>query len=669
MASEWSYDGPIIEDPVTFERYLEVKYPDFDPTTFDDLDLQCEFCLHQLEKEGSQAALRSCENTTHSRKVIKAYKSKVLHNLLRNDKDPELFGKSEDEIEAIVENKALEFIVENSPVHWAQHELNKEPYWYQKFLLDCTSKRKAVMMGRRAGKSFTLSVLALWVAATRAYDTRKDGRHSVMIIAHSISSVNGLWGEINGLIDASTTLKHQIKKRLESAPKKLVFNNGSEITLYVGQGDGVRGQTSNAIFIDEADYCSPTILPAIKPIVLSNKNTLLWYSSTPTGEKTDFYRYVTDKSQGYKSYIVPSYVSEVWSGQLDLEFRTEFTKTQYEHEILAEFGDPEMGVYRREYVHEALSLRQYSYRDCEVANYDRNYRVMGVDWNPTKGVQLLVLEWVQEENDDGYLKTIHKDTIAPDKYTMHAGVERVLKVMQSWGVNHVYVDRGAGEMAIEHMLIKGEQNPALRIKDKLVAVDFSKKVEVLQPGSYEVDKKHTKPLLVKLSTQFLERGKVAFPEEEAPGKSDGNADDITKDTLCDQMLQFRIEKYSASGIPKYVDENDHLIVCWICAIFGFVQQRTNLLDYRRKSKSQIIMQPSPAQRSFDTPARKEFAKSMQTKTADIVANITAQEKPDVMYTSGPDTGYARVALPNPSRRTNLGSGSRSNIGGSGRGNI
>lgn len=86
-------------------------------------------------------------------------------------------------------------------------------------------------------------------------------------------------------------------------------------------------------------------------------------SSTPTGKRGTFYNMCNDPSMGYSEHYVPSTKNPNWSQTMEDQFRAELTPSQYEHEVLAEFGTEEAGVFNKERLDEAMHQKYYTYND------------------------------------------------------------------------------------------------------------------------------------------------------------------------------------------------------------------------------------------------------------------------------------------------------------------
>lgn len=84
-------------------------------------------------------------------------------------------------------------------------------------------------------------------------------------------------------------------------------------------------------------------------------------SSTPTGKRGTFYRMCRDESFGYVEHFHPSMHNPNWCKEMEDRFHSEFSDIQYEHEILAEFGTEEAGVFNKDRVDAAMHQEFYAY--------------------------------------------------------------------------------------------------------------------------------------------------------------------------------------------------------------------------------------------------------------------------------------------------------------------
>src|SRR5690606_21833652 len=133
----------------------------------------------------------------------------------------------------------------------------------------------------------------------------------------------------------------------------LELHNGSIIRGFTagtksgGNADNVRGQDANMLVFDEADYLGRKDIDSAMSIVTNHPNATVWMSSTPTGKRERFYE--TCLSSRWKEYHFASNENPLWTKDLEADFREALTEVGYKHEILAEFGEQEQGVFQNIY--------------------------------------------------------------------------------------------------------------------------------------------------------------------------------------------------------------------------------------------------------------------------------------------------------------------------------
>lgn len=135
-------------------------------------------------------------------------------------------------------------------------------------------------------------------------------------------------------------------------------------------------------------------------------------SSTPTGRRDIFYRACTDRSFGYTAYHIPSQRSPLWTEDMEIRARAEFTQQEYEHEVLAEFGTEEMGVFNKDaldlarrqlfYTYESLNrLQEHALEGKQkplMFLFDRERRA------PQSLIRTLGVDFVTESYDSDIIK-------------------------------------------------------------------------------------------------------------------------------------------------------------------------------------------------------------------------------------------------------------------------
>lgn len=302
--------------------------------------------------------------------------------------------------------------LKEDPVYWARvflisnnAAIHKYGPWvardYQEEMLRDKSVRKVYRCGRRTGKSETMIVEGLH----KAY-THKNFR--ILYVTPYENQVNLIFTRMRELIHDSPLLKQEVVK-MKNSPYTVELKNGSTIlgfTTGASSNSGaasIRGQRADAIFMDEIDYMAENDYSTVAAIAGERVDISICASSTPTGKRSTFYRMCTDPSFGYHQHFHPSMDNPNWCKQMEDQFRSEMTDSQYEHEILAEFGTEEMGVFNKEKLDLAMTFDYYAYneltdmqqRKCKeegswptiyaygkdrIAPYNP-FRCCGIDWD------------------------------------------------------------------------------------------------------------------------------------------------------------------------------------------------------------------------------------------------------------------------------------------------
>lgn len=150
-------------------------------------------------------------------------------------------------------------------------------------------------------------------------------------------------------------------------------------------------------YMNDSDFDNVTALAAERP------NIGITCSSTPTGKRSRFWQICTDPKLGYSLHYHPSTHNPNWNEKMEAEFRSQLSETGYQHEVMAEFGTEDAGVFNKLCVDRATQFDNYAYNQltvlqrskCERDNsfpkvlmampgeaYTPNtFRTIGVDWD------------------------------------------------------------------------------------------------------------------------------------------------------------------------------------------------------------------------------------------------------------------------------------------------
>jgi hypothetical protein len=501
----------------------------------------------------------------------------------------------------------LEIEIRSDPVKWAYWKL-KDPKgrpwkarWYQKKMLRDImngTRRIAARMGRRVGKTETMVVFCLWYAF-------HHNNARLLIATPYEHQVRLIFMRLNELIDGCDELLESIKSRTKN-PFIIQFNNGSAIMGFTvgatsGQsGASVRGQRADWLFLDEIDYMDRDGIDAVTAIALEDPARIgIWCSSTPTGKRGFFYDICTNPDTGYTAYHFPSMVNPDWDEKMEAELRATMTEQGFIHEVLAEFGEETIGVFKKEAVELAKSQYLYSYRELNVwekeqyakqgynmddivyiGPYTINkpappaYRIIGVDWDKYgAATQIVVTEF-----DELWKKfrVAYRAEITRGEFTLDNAVKKIIELNEIYDPKFIYIDRGFGEYQIEMLRLHGREHPHTGLDRKVKGIHFGSKIEIRDPATREVDMKDVKPFMVNQTAILLERNQILLSPFD--------------DMIWKQFMDYQVVKVTQNGRPVYTSENEHALDAFMLTILGFTlefPEITKILEEIRVARTSI----------------------------------------------------------------------------------
>lgn len=327
-------------------------------------------------------------------------------------------------------NEALEFIVCESPILWAKVYLGWEARDYQDLILtQAKSVRSLVLrLGRRLGKTDSMCVLMLWFGYTQI-NKGLNNQYDILIITPYETQVDLIFKRLKQLIDGSPMMKQMIKRDIHH---KLELENGTVLTgLTAGSKSGngaanTRGQRADVIVLDEVDYMgSDQITNVINIRNEEPERIRVIAASTPSGKHEEYYKWCTGASHRYapnsddmKNYKFNGYEyvnnssgngwteifapSIVNKGLLKVndetnrtyieDLRSELTEMRFVQEVMAEFGEEELGLYKERFIQSAIKRgimidHKYTteYTDSELKQFLKKnpptIKLLGVDWD------------------------------------------------------------------------------------------------------------------------------------------------------------------------------------------------------------------------------------------------------------------------------------------------
>ena len=328
----------------------------------------------------------------------------------------------------------------------------------------------------------------------------------------------------------------------------------------------VRGQHGQMLVFDEADYLAPADMEAALSVTTNYPDATVWMSSTPSGKREKFYQLCMSK--GWKEYYLPSTANPMYDEHQDRKFRETLSSISYKHEVLAEFGEQEEGVFQNVLVQAAK--RDYKYGSLPYQNTWR-YTV-GVDWNDTKnGTTIAVLGFNPSRNR---FVLVDRYIVSKEGWTQLSACQKIAEVNRLWNPMSIYIDAGYGGTQWEILRkfgydalrdpTKGAAHPDAKIPHILKQYDFGSRIDTRDIFTGMPLKKDAKPFLVETTVRRFEAQDFEFPS------SDNN--------LEAQLLGYIIDRITPTGRPVYraSDEvaGDHLLDAVMLSIVAFVLEAT-----------------------------------------------------------------------------------------------
>lgn len=449
------------------------------------------------------------------------------------------------------------------PVLWAQVELGEVPRWYQVDMLRNKSKRKVSRCGRRIGKTWTMCIHILWYAFTH-------GKSRQVIATPYEAQITLIFDQLRKLIDKSPALQQSVAYNRRN-PQYIELKNGAWIKGFTAgtksgaEGGSLRGQGADWIYLDEVDYMSDADFETIYAIALEAPERIgVWASSTPTGRRGMFWKMCTNKDMGWHEFYYPTMVNPEWSPSMEKELRGMFSDVAYQHEVLAEFGDETIGVFKKEFIDRAKQPYNYVNKVAHKA-----HRTIGVDWDKYgDATQIIVTEYDPTANDFGAFKIINRIEIAKGQFTLDNGVRKIIELNQTYDPDYIYVDRGYGEYQVEMLHKFGLENKETGLAEKVKGIAFSSSLDIRDPVTKVIEKKPVKPFMVNQLNLLLERNRIWLSESD--------------DMVWKQMENYQVVRVSTNGQPIFTSGWEHSLDAFMLSILGFVVNMPELAQIIEK---------------------------------------------------------------------------------------
>lgn len=448
--------------------------------------------------------------------------------------------------------------------------------------------------------TFTMSIKAIH----HAYTTEDA---YVLIACPYETHVTNIFQEIRKLIKKSPEISRSVVRDKKN-PHEIEFGNGSKIVGFTSgarsgsKGDSVRGQTPTMIVLDEVDRMTDEDLDSIMGARFSNPLGIkLIVASTPTGRRQKFFNWCVTaqggrvqvppgrySANGWTTFYYPSSVNPNWhvvdpetgmTVEEELRNSGELSEQGWIHEVLAEFGEETVGVFRKTDINNALV--SYKYYSKNEAPSKPGIRTMGVDWDKyaDTGTNIVVTEYDEEVQK---FKVIYREEIARGEWTFDNAVKRIIKLNELYDPAWIYIDRGMGEYQIETLRKHGQKYPETGLLTKVVPIHFSENREVRDPVSRTVEKKPAKPFMVNQTELLLSRGKIILNENDRD--------------LVRQFNNYSVVRITQSGMPQYTSVDEHILDAFMLSILAFAEKMPEYTQTLYKPKAATMIAGVPLAR-------------------------------------------------------------------------
>lgn len=443
---------------------------------------------------------------------------------------------------------------------------------YQATILRCSSQYKAFRLGRRLGKTEAIVIVTLFNAFVKPGLPEDEGC-KIIVIAPYQTQVDLVFKRIEELLKSNPSASNAVKSKVKSPIYKIEFYNGSVIKGFTagvksgGNSDSIRGSDAHILIFDEADYLSEADIDSALSVTIDHPDALVWMSSTPKGTRGKFFQ--NCNSRLYKEFYYPSYINPMWTEKTDLFFKENLTESGYKHEILAEWGEEEEGVFQATYIEAALADFEYG-----QLSRDRNwFFFMGVDWNDVKIGTTIAVVGLDTFTGKTYL--MDKHVVSREGWTQLSACQKIADLNRFWGCSFIYVDEGYGSTQIEILRkygydavrdpMKGPLHPDAKLKDIIKSYNFSSKIMIHDLITGEEIPKPAKPFLVENTVRRFETNTFYFPR--------------TDTILIRQLKNYVVDHVTNTGVPVYrADEEsigDHLLDAVMLALVGITLEKTS----------------------------------------------------------------------------------------------
>lgn len=486
-----------------------------------------------------------------------------------------LIGK--ENYEQLTDDVKIEMQLNKNKLLWAKECLGWSPYnadrkffqYYQKEFLLCTARNKVMRFGRRLGKTEGMAIEILHRGCQAP-----EGDKAIVVVGPFQNLITEIFDRLEKLLSGENSIYKGKYYRKKQPFEEITLFNGIKIKGFTTGVDGnsIRGQSTQAVYLDECAYIPEEAFKTIMAFKLDNPNVPFRAASTPSMIETNFKKWcLTDTA--WKDYWYPSSILPNFHERDEQELRNSLTVDGYELEVEAKFIEGSARVFKSHNIAAAKSKYSYINSRNELPNPNDWYITIGCDWNEMKsGIQIIVLGFNYRSGGKKPFKVLNRISMHGDfsgdrmKNLQTAGVEKIKELHENFKADYVYVDQGHGSMQTETLSeYFYRRNEILKFK----AVDFSSNYDIEDIYTGEIKHKRRKVMMVYFLQKRFELEEIMISEIEEQGKG----------SLMDQLTLYNIVRYDSKGQPIFEGE-DHILDALMLATFAFIENYDSIFDRR-----------------------------------------------------------------------------------------
>ena len=423
-----------------------------------------------------------------------------------------------------------------------------------------------------------------------------------LVITPMKSHADVLWNMLKELMRGNPELAEQLRTRkihaTEQPHYEMEFPNGSVVKMFTSgvksknNADNVRGQEADDIYLDEVDLMSSDDLPAFTSILrgTGRGEKTMCIASTPNGRRDMLYRFCTEFTDRkkidriYKEYYFPTHADMNYTRADDAEQKMLLTAAQYNHEIIADFGEEVTGVFLKSHIERAMNHYPsgYDYLPLEAIYQNASPTtklVLGVDWDKYgAGVNIVMckIDYEEKSNRDpelGRVKPVARWEVPRGMETLTQAVDLVKTLNGRFNPDAIYIDRGFGEMQYEELMLSSQRNTnddprVVGLDKKLRGIHFAQNVEVIDPVTNAIMEKPVKDYMVTLTIKLFEEDRIILNATDYDQVAGGS----------DMVKQFEMYQYHRTPLGRPVYEpgstavGDHALDAFMLCVLAMYQE-------------------------------------------------------------------------------------------------